>query len=61
MQSSFLISYTKPWNSRTWDGIGEVGVQYPLKFSVGFAQQSFINFTGDERSRIIPVVRLSLF
>jgi tetratricopeptide (TPR) repeat protein len=61
MQSQFLVSYTKPLKSRTWDGAGEVGVQYPLKFSAGFAQQSFINFTGDQRSRIIPVVRLSLF
>lgn len=60
-QSSFVISYTKPWKSRAYDGIGEVGVQYPLTFSVGFAQQSFINFTGDQRSRIIPIVRLSLF
>jgi hypothetical protein len=60
-QSSFLVSYTKPWKSRAYDGVGEVGVQYPLKFSAGFAQQSFINFTGDQRSRIIPVVRLSLF
>jgi tetratricopeptide (TPR) repeat protein len=60
-QSSFFVSYTKPWKYRTWDGAGEVGVEYPLKFSLGISQQSFFNFTGDQRSKFVPVIRLTFF
>jgi tetratricopeptide (TPR) repeat protein len=61
LQSGFLISYVKPFR-RTWnDGAGETVVEYPLRFSVGMQQQSFMNFPGQNSSAYVPVVRLNIF
>ncbi|MCU1308604.1 MAG: hypothetical protein JWN45_3299, partial [Acidobacteriaceae bacterium] len=45
------------WN----DGAGETVVEYPLRFSVGMQQQSFMNFPGQNSSAYVPVVRLNIF
>jgi tetratricopeptide (TPR) repeat protein len=61
VQSGILISYTKPLR-RTWnDGVGEVGVEFPLRISFGLQQQSFFNFTGDKATKFLPVVKVTLF
>src|SRR5437879_1782886 len=61
LQSGFLISYMKPYR-RTWnDGAGETVVEYPLRFSVGMQQQSFINFPGQKTSNYVPVIKLTIF
>lgn len=62
VQSGFLISYVKPIRRAFNDGTGEIGVDYPLKFSIGLQQQSFYNFTGDVRTTALrPVFQISLF
>lgn len=62
VQSGFLISYMKPFRRSMSDGNGEIGVDYPLRFSIGLQQQSFYNFTGDVRTTALrPVVQISLF
>ena len=61
VQNGIYISYTKPLR-RIWkDGTGEVPVDYPLKFSIGFQQQDFMNFAGGSQAIFRPVFRLSLF
>jgi tetratricopeptide (TPR) repeat protein len=62
VQSGFLISYVKPVRRSFDDGTGEIGVDYPLRFSIGMQQQSFYNFTGDVRTNALrPVIQISLF
>jgi len=62
VQSSFFISYIKPWRRSMADASGEVPVEYPLRFSIGVQQQSFSNFTGRDQSMMLrPVIRLTLF
>lgn len=61
MQSSFFISYVRPFRRTVADGAGEVPVEYPLRFSIGIQQQNFFNFTGRDQSEFRPVVRLTLF
>ncbi|HSE50439.1 MAG TPA: tetratricopeptide repeat protein, partial [Terriglobales bacterium] len=61
MQSSFFISYVRPFRRSLADGSGEVPVEYPLRFSIGIEQQNFFNFTGRDQSKFRPVVRLTLF
>jgi tetratricopeptide (TPR) repeat protein len=62
VQSGFLISYVKPVRRSFNDGTGEIGVDYPLRFSIGMQQQSFYNFTGDVRTNALrPVIQISLF
>jgi len=61
MQSGFFISYIKPFRRMLNDGLGEIPVEYPLRFSIGFQQQSFFNFAGRSQATFRPVVRLTFF
>lgn len=61
VQSGLLISYVKPLRRLLNDGSGTVPVQYPLRFSFGFQQEEFYNFTGRGQTMIRPIVRLTLF
>jgi len=62
MTSGVLVSYMRRWRRSVPDGAGEVPVDYPLRFSVGFEQDDFYNFTGNGPSRMFrPVIRLTIF
>jgi hypothetical protein len=61
VQSGLLISYVKPLRRLLNDGSGTLPVQYPLRFSFGFQQEEFYNFTGRGQTMIRPIVRLTLF
>ncbi|HYX52303.1 MAG TPA: hypothetical protein VE783_02560, partial [Candidatus Limnocylindrales bacterium] len=62
VQSGFMLSYVRPLRRTMGDGPGAVGVDYPLRFSIGVQQQSFYNFPGDVRtSSFRPVAQISLF
>jgi hypothetical protein len=61
VQSSFFISYVKPFRHSMTDGFGDVSVEYPLRFSVGVQTDNFYNFTGHGQAQIRPVIRLTLF
>ncbi len=61
VQSAFFISYVKPLRRSVNDGVNNVAIEYPLRFSVGLQQQQFFNFAGPGRATFVPVVRLSVF
>jgi len=60
-QSEFLISYVRPVHHGLEDGSGTVDVSYPTRFSFGVQQQTFYNFSGQNQTAILPVVRFTLF
>lgn len=61
VQSGLLISYTKPLHRSIDDGTGRVPMEFPLRFSIGFQQDNFMNFAGRGQAIYRPVFRLSLF
>jgi tetratricopeptide (TPR) repeat protein len=61
VQSSFFISYVRPFRRSMTDGFGDVPVEYPLRFSFGIQTDNFYNFTGRGQAQIRPVIRLTLF
>ncbi|HWR15807.1 MAG TPA: tetratricopeptide repeat protein [Terriglobales bacterium] len=61
VQSGIFISYVKPLRRMFDDGSGQFPVEYPLRFSIGFQQDTFMNFSGRGQSIFRPVIRLSLF
>ncbi len=61
IQSGFFISYVKPLRRMVNDGVSDIPVEYPLRFSFGIQQQDFYNFNGHGQSQISPVVRLTIF
>jgi hypothetical protein len=60
-QSEFLVSYVRPIHGKVKDGIGEVPVSYPMRFSIGVQQQTFYDFPGSSRTTLLPVVHFTLF
>lgn len=61
VQNGILISYMKPLRRMWNDGAGQVPVEYPIRFSIGFQQDNFMNFAGRGQAIFRPVFRLSLF
>jgi tetratricopeptide (TPR) repeat protein len=59
-QSEFTVSYVRSMKGMLKNG-GEEPVSYPIRFSVGLAQQSFYDFPGSTRTTLLPVVHLKLF
>ena len=60
-QSEFLVSYVRPLHGSLRDGIGEVPVSYPMRFSIGLQQQTFYDFPGSSRTTLLPIVHFTLF
>ncbi len=61
VNNEFMVSYVKPIQRSLNDGMGNVPVHYPLRFSFGLQQQTFYNFSGSNSTIVLPVVRLSVF
>jgi tetratricopeptide (TPR) repeat protein len=61
VNDQFLITYVRPVERSLNDGNNDVPVRYPLSFSVGMQQQSFYDFSGNNRNTFLPVVKLSIF
>ncbi len=61
IQNSFSASYTRPFNRTLNDESGEIHVQYPIRFSAGFQQESFYNFSNGHSQQFRPYVSITLF
>ncbi len=61
VQSSVLISYNKPVRRNVSDSIGEVPVEYPIRFAFGVQNASYFNFAGGNQTIVRPFIRLTLF
>jgi tetratricopeptide (TPR) repeat protein len=61
IQNGIFISYVKPLRRMWNDGAGQLPVEYPLRFSIGFQQETFMNFSGRAQAIFRPVIRLSIF
>lgn len=61
VQNSFSVSYSRPFQRKFNDGSGAVPVKYPIRFSAGWQQESFFNFSGSQSEQYRPYVEISLF
>lgn len=59
--SSIFISYNKPLRRIVSDSLGQVPVEYPIRFSFGVQDANYYNFAGHNQTILRPVVRLTLF
>jgi hypothetical protein len=61
VESGFNISYALPVH-RTFEENGQpLPLRYPIRFSAGFQQESFVNFTGGNNQQFRPFMRISIF
>jgi tetratricopeptide (TPR) repeat protein len=61
IQNGVSISYARPFRRKFHDDSGTVVLQYPIRFSAGFQQETFFNFAGGQGQQFRPYVRISLF
>ncbi len=61
VSNEVIVSYTRGLERPLNDGQGEIPVTYPLRISLGIQQQTFYDFTGKNRSTILPVIRFNVF
>jgi hypothetical protein len=60
-QNGFSISYARPFRRKFNDESGAIVLQYPIRVSAGFQQETFFNFKGGQSQQFKPYVRISLF
>ncbi|MGH9344458.1 MAG: tetratricopeptide repeat protein, partial [Terriglobia bacterium] len=61
IQNGFSISYSRPFRRMFSDNSGAVPLQYPIRFSAGFQQETFFNFSGAQSEQFRPYVEISIF
>jgi hypothetical protein len=61
IQNGCSISYARPFRRKFNDDSGTVVLQYPIRFSAGFQEETFFNFKGGQSQQFRPYVRISLF
>jgi hypothetical protein len=61
IQNGIAISYAKPFGRKFSDDLGSVVLKYPIRFSAGIQQETFMNFTGAQNEQFRPYVELSVF
>jgi hypothetical protein len=61
IQSGFSISYARPLHRTFEDEGGVVHVQYPIRFSAGLQQETFMNFSHGQNEQLRPYVGITLF
>jgi len=61
MQSGVAVSYAMPVHRSFNDEGNEIELRYPIHFSAGIQQESFLNFTGGNNQQFRPYVRISIF
>ena len=60
-QNDISVSYFRPFRRMFRDESGPVPVQYPIRFSAGWQQESFINFAGPQSEQFRPYIQVSIF
>ena len=60
-QNGFALSYMRPFGRTFNDETGEVHLKYPIRFSAGFQEETFLNFTHGQNQQFRPYVSITLF
>jgi tetratricopeptide (TPR) repeat protein len=61
IQNGISVSYARPFRRKFKDDSGAVVLEYPIRFSAGFQEETFINFTGGHNQQLRPYVQITLF
>jgi tetratricopeptide (TPR) repeat protein len=60
-QNGIALSYAKPFSRRFSDDLGPVVLKYPIRFSAGIQQQTFMNFNAAHNEQFRPYIEISVF
>jgi tetratricopeptide (TPR) repeat protein len=57
--TNFVLTYTRERGWGRGAGSETASAVYPMRFSFGLGQQSFYNFSGGERTQVVPVAQIT--
>lgn len=60
-QNGIAVTYARPFHRKFNDESGALVLEYPIRFSAGFQQETFFNSPGGKSSQFRPYVNISLF
>jgi tetratricopeptide (TPR) repeat protein len=61
-QNGIALSYVRPFDSTFNDETGKINLKYPIRFSAGFQEETFPNFSyGKTQTTFRPYVSITLF
>jgi len=60
-QNGIAVSYAKPFRRKFNDEPGPIDLKYPIRFSAGFQQETFMNFTAARNEQFRPYIEISVF
>jgi hypothetical protein len=61
IQNGFSLSYSLPYRHKFGDGSGDVVLAYPIRFSAGMQDETFMNFNGSHDEQFRPYFEISIF
>jgi tetratricopeptide (TPR) repeat protein len=61
IQNGIAVSYAKPFRHKFSDDLGPVVLKYPIRFSAGIQQETFMNFTAAQNEQFRPYVEITMF
>jgi tetratricopeptide (TPR) repeat protein len=61
LQNGVSVSYARPFHRMFNDVPGGVLLEYPIRFSAGIQQETFMNFSGAHSEEFRPYVEISVF
>jgi hypothetical protein len=61
VQSGFALSYAMPVSRKFEENGHQLPVRYPIRFSGGMQQESFLNFSGPGTQQFRPYFQISIF
>ena len=61
IQNGVAVSYARPFHRKFNGDLGPVLLEYPIRFSAGIQQETFMNFTAAPNEQFRPYVEISLF
>lgn len=61
IQNGISVSYARPFHRKFNGELGPVTLEYPIRFSVGIQQETFMNFNGGHSQQFRPYVQVSIF
>ena len=60
-ENGFALSYTRPFGRTFNDETGDVHLKYPIRFSAGMQQETFLNFSQGQNQQFRPYVSVTIF
>jgi len=61
IQNSVAISYARPFQRKFSGESGPLDLKYPIRFSAGIQQETFMNFSATHNEQFRPYIEISVF